>query len=226
MTRFIDLSHAIEHGMPTYKGVAAPHICDYWTREQSRATYADGSAFQMGRIDMVSNTGTYLDAPFHRFEDGDDLSMLALDRLASLPAILVRRPFETVGLATDAADLDGLDVNGKAVLIHTGWDRHWRTPAYFDEHPFLTESAACLLADRGARLVGIDSHNIDDTRPGCGRPVHRTLLGAGVLICEHMTNLAALPEAGFAFSAVPPKIMGMGTFPVRAFAMLDRDMMA
>lgn len=226
MTRLIDLSHAIEHGMPTYKGVAAPHICDYWTREQSRATYADGSAFQMGRIDMVSNTGTYLDAPFHRFEDGDDLSMLALDRLASLPAILIRRPFETVGLATDAADLDDLDVGGKAVLVHTGWDRHWRTPAYFDEHPFLTESAACLLADRGARLVGIDSHNIDDTRPGCGRPVHRALLGAGVLICEHMTNMGALPTAGFGFSAVPPKIVGMGTFPVRAFAMLDSDPIA
>lgn len=220
MTRFIDLSHAIEHGMQTYKGVAAPHICDYWTREQSRATYADGSAFQMGRIDMVSNTGTYLDAPFHRFEDGDDLSMLDLDRLAGLPAVIVRRPFGSVGLATDAADFDGIDVAGRAVLVHTGWDRHWRTPAYFEDHPFLTQAAACLLVERGARLVGIDSHNIDDTRPGCGRPVHRELLGAGVLICEHMTGLGDLPDAAFRFTAVPPRIVGMGTFPVRAFATL------
>lgn len=221
MTRLIDLSHAIEHGMTTYKGVAAPHICDYWTREQSRANYADGSAFQMGRIDMVSNTGTYLDAPFHRFEEGDDLSMLDLDRLASLPAIVVRRPFEAVGLATDAADLEGIDVAGRAVLVHTGWDRHWRTPAYYEAHPFLTEAAAQMLVARGARLVGIDSHNIDDTRPGTGRPVHRELLGAGLLICEHMTNLGALPDAGFAFTAVPPKMVGMGTFPVRAFAQVD-----
>lgn len=221
MTRFIDLSHAIEHGMQTYKGVAAPHICDYWTRDQSRANYADGSTFQMGRIDMVSNTGTYLDAPFHRFEEGDDLSMLALDRLASLPAIVVRRPFDAVGLATDAADLDGIDVEGRAVLIHSGWDQHWRTPAYFEEHPFLTEAAARLLVERGAKLVGIDSHNIDDTRPGAGRPVHATLLGAGVLICEHMTNMGALPEDGFTFTAVPPKVVGMGTFPVRAFAHVE-----
>lgn len=218
MTRFIDLSHAIEHGMPTYKGVAPPHICDYWTRDQSRAAYSDGSSFQMGRIDMVSNTGTYLDAPFHRYEEGDDLAALDLDRLADLPAIVVRRPYDRVGLATDATDLAGLDVAGKAVLFHSGWDRHWRTPAYFDDHPFLTEAAAHWLLDNGARLVGIDSHNIDDTRPGCGRPVHGVLLGAGVLICEHMTRLGDVPDAPFRFTAAPPRIMGMGTFPVRAFA--------
>lgn len=218
MSSFIDLSHAIEDGMHTYKGIEPPHICDYWTREQSLANYADGSSFQIGRIDMVANTGTYLDAPFHRFADGDDLSDLALDRLVSLPGIVVRRPFDTVGLATDAVDLMDADVAGRAVLIHTGWDRHWRTDVYFDDHPFLTEAAARLLVERGAKLVGIDSHNIDDTRPGTGRPVHRELLGAGALICEHMTNLGALPDEGFAFTAVPPKIVGMGTFPVRAFA--------
>ena len=211
--RLVDLSHVIEAGMTTYKGLPGPAICDYWEREASRAFYDDGSTFQIGRIDMVANTGTYLDAPFHRFADGDDLAALGLDRLASLPGLVVRNE----AMAVDADAFEGLDVAGKAVLVQTGWDRHWRTETYFENHPFLTEAAARLLVERGARLVGIDSHNIDDTR-GRSRPVHTILLGAGVLICEHMTNLGALPDAGFAFTAVPPKIVGMGTFPVRAFA--------
>jgi arylformamidase len=211
--RLVDLSHVIEAGMTTYKGLPGPAICDYWEREASRAFYDDGSAFQIGRIDMVANTGTYLDAPFHRYAEGDDLAALDLDRLASLPGLVVRAD----AMAVDADAFESLDVAGKAVLVHTGWDRHWRTPAYFENHPFLTETAARLLVERGARLVGIDSHNIDDTR-GRSRPVHTILLGANILICEHMTNLGALPDDGFAFSAVPPKIAGMGTFPVRAFA--------
>ena len=211
----IDLSHIIEHGMVTYKGLPAPHICDFWTREQSAALYEDGATFQIGRIDMVANTGTYLDAPFHRFENGADLAQLKLAQLAALPGLLVR----STGMAIDADAFEGLDVRGKAVLVHTGWDRHWRTPAYYENHPFLTEAAAQLLAARGAVLVGIDSHNIDDTRAP-RRPVHTALLGAGVLVCEHLTNLGALPESGFRFSAVPPKISGMGTFPVRAFAQI------
>lgn len=214
--RFVDLSHVIEAGMTTYKGLPAPHICDYWTREASAALYDDGATFQIGRIDMVANTGTYLDSPFHRFADGDDLAALALDRLAALDGIVVRQPYAN-GLTVDADAFAGIDVAGKAVLVHTGWDRHWRTDAYFEDHPFLTEAAARLLANGGASLVGIDSHNIDDTRVRA-RPVHTILLGAGTLVCEHMTNLGALPDAGFRFSAVPPKIAGMGTFPVRAFA--------
>lgn len=216
MTRLVDLSHAIEDGMNTYKGLPAPHICDYWSREASAAFYDDGATFQIGRIDMVANTGTYLDAPFHRYAGGDDLAALALERLVALPGLVVRRPYED-GAAVDAAAFEGLDVAGKAVLVHTGWDRHWRTQAYQQGHPFLTEAAARRLAEGGARLVGIDSHNIDDTA-GRTRPVHTILLGAGVLICEHMTALEALPEADFRFSAVPPKVAGMGTFPVRAFA--------
>jgi kynurenine formamidase len=217
----VDLSHRIEHGMTTYKGLPGPKICDYWEREASRAFYSDGSTFQIGRIDMIANTGTYLDTPFHRYADGDDLAALDLGRLAALEGVVVRCPFEQ-GLAADAGAFEGLDVAGKAVLVHTGWDRHWRTPAYQEDHPFLTEAAARWLAERGARLVGIDSHNIDDTRTRA-RPVHTVLLGAGALICEHMTNLGALPDAvsgkgGFLFSAVPPKVAGMGTFPVRAFA--------
>ena len=211
----IDLSHTIEHGMTTYQGLPGPHICDYWTREASAANYDDGSTFQIGRIDMVANTGTYLDAPFHRFADGADLSVLALARLAALPGLVVRS--DEMAIGPDA--FDRLEIAGRAVLVHTGWDRHWRTDAYYRDHPFLTETAARLLADRGAALVGIDSHNIDDTRAR-SRPVHTLLLGAGVLICEHLTNLGALPDRGFTFSAVPPKVVGMGTFPVRAFAQL------
>ena len=214
--RLVDLSHVIEEGMTTYRGLPGPHICDFWTRRHSAAFYDDGSTFQIGRIDMVGNTGTYLDAPFHRFEDGDDLAALPLDTLAGLPGLVVR----CTDQAVDAAAFEAHDVAGKAVLVETGWDRHWRTDAYFDGHPFLTEAAARLLAARGARLVGIDSHNIDDTRTR-SRPVHTALLRAGIPICEHMTNLAALPAGGFRFTAVPPKIAGMGTFPVRAFAELS-----
>lgn len=210
----IDLSHRIEDGMTTYKGLPGPMICDFWTREMSAQFYDDGATFQIGRIDMVANTGTYLDAPFHRFEDGADLAALGLERLASLPGVVVRAEGAT---AIDADRFEGRDVAGRAVLVHTGWDRHWRTEAYQSGHPYLTGAAARLLVERGAALVGIDSHNIDDTA-GRSRPVHTVLLGAGVLICEHMTNLAALPDEGFRFSAVPPKIAGMGTFPVRAFA--------
>ncbi|HEX8669268.1 MAG TPA: cyclase family protein [Allosphingosinicella sp.] len=209
----VDLSHVIAPGMVTYKGLPGPLICDYWSREASATFYDDGSTFQIGRIDMVANTGTYLDTPFHRFEDGADLTAVELDRLAGLPGLLVR----SEAMAVDADAFEGLDVGGKAVLVRTGWDRHWRTDAYYENHPFLTEAAARLLAERGARLVGIDSHNIDDTRTRA-RPVHTVLLGAGVLVCEHMTNLGALPEGGFRFTAAPPKVAGMGTSPVRAFA--------
>ena len=217
--RLVDLSHLIVDGMTTYKGLPGPRICDFWSREESAASYDDGSSFQIGRIDMIANTGTYLDAPFHRFEDGPDLAGLAIAQLAALPGIVVRQPWEN-GLAVDASRFDGVAVAGKAVLVHTGWDRHWGSDLYFDEHPFLTVEAAQLLASRGAALVGIDSHNIDDTRPK-SRPVHTVLLGAGLLICEHLTNLGALPDEGFTFTAAPPGIAGMGTFPVRAFALLS-----
>ena len=216
--RIVDLSHVIEHGMTTYKGLPGPHICDFWTREGSAANYDDGSTFQIGRIDMVANTGTYLDSPFHRYADGIDLAGLPLQSLAELPGIVVRRPWEN-DIAIDAPVFEGLDVAGKAVLVHTGWDRHWRTDRYFEEHPFLTADAADWLVENGAALVGIDSYNIDDTRERA-RPVHTELLAAEIPICEHMTNLGSLPDSGFHFSAVPPKVAGMGTFPVRAYAVL------
>ena len=216
--RFVDLSHVIEHGMETYKGFPGPRLCDFWTREASASHYDDGSSFHIGRIDMVANTGTYIDSPFHRYEDGDDLADLALAALANLTAIVVRRPFDS-NICTDKADLERFDVSGKAVLIHTGWDRHWRTERYSDGHPFLTGAAADWLIGNGARFVGIDSYNIDDTREKA-RPVHSLLLGANIPICEHLTALGSLPDEGFRFSAVPPKIRGMGSFPVRAYALL------
>ena len=216
--RIIDLSHVIEHGMVTYGDLPGPHICDFWTRESSAERYDDGSTFQIGRIDMVANTGTYLDSPFHRYADGIDLAALPLQSLADLPGIVVRRPWENE-LAADGRHFEGLDVRGKAVLVHTGWDRHWRTDRYGEGHPFLTGEAADWLIENGAVLVGIDSNNIDDTRARA-RPVHSKLLAADIPICEHMTGLGSLPDEGFRFSAVPPKVRGMGTFPVRAFAVL------
>ena len=216
--RLIDLSHVIEEGMTTYKEFPGPHLCDYWTREASAANYDDGSTFQIGRIDMIANTGTYVDSPFHRYADGKDLSELPLESLADLEGYVIRRPFEN-GLAVDADAFAGLDVRGKAVLVHTGWDRFWRTESYFDGHPFLTDEAARALVAGGAAFVGIDSYNIDDTRTR-SRPVHSILLGAEIPIGEHMTGFEKLPDTGFRFSAVPPKVKGMGSFPVRAFARL------
>lgn len=219
MSRIVDLSHVIENGMTTYPGLPGPAICDFWTREGSAANYDDGSSFQIGRIDMVANTGTYLDSPFHRYAEGKDLAELPLASLAELPAIIVRQPWEK-DIAVDAPVLGGRDVRGKAVLVHTGWDRHWRTDRYGVGHPFLTAEAADWLIENGAALVGIDSNNIDDTRRRA-RPVHSKLLGSEIPICEHMTGLGQLPDEGFSFCAVPPRIRGMGTFPVRAYAVLD-----
>lgn len=212
----IDLSHLVEDGMVTYKGLPAPHVCDWLSRENSRASYEAGTEFQIGQLTMVGNTGTYLDTPFHRYAEGEDLADVGLERLVDLPGLVVQAPTDG---AVGAEAFDGLDVGGKAVLVHTGWSRHWRTEAYYESHPFLTEAAADRLVEGGALLVGIDSHNIDDTR-GRTRPVHSRLLGAGVLIVEHMCALDQLPEGPFRFHAAPPRIRAFGTFPVRAFAMV------
>jgi arylformamidase len=216
--RFVDLSHTIEDGMITYKGLPAPLICDHLSREQSRAHYAPGTEFQIGRITMVANTGTYIDSPLHRYADGADVADFDLGGIALLDAVVVRVAGST-GRAIPRSAFAPLDVRGKAVLVHTGWDEHWRTDQYFEDHPFLTADTANFLRDAGARLVGIDSFNIDDIAEK-SRPVHTALLGAGIPIVEHLCNLSELPVAGFRFSAVPPKVRGMGTFPVRAFALL------
>jgi len=217
-SRYVDLSHMIENGTVTHRGLPAPIICDYLSRESSRSRYAPGTEFHIAKIEMVANTGTYIDCPFHRFADGRDFSQIGIEELADIDAIVVRaeqRDSPAVGVEF----FRGLEIRNRAVLVHTGWDRHWNTQAYLGEHPFLTDDAAIYLRDCGAKLVGIDSMNIDDTR-GNARPVHTTLLGAGILIAEHLCNLSTVPDDGFAFSAIPPKFKGVGTFPVRAMARL------
>ncbi len=219
MSTLIDLSHTIEDGMITYPGLPGPLVCDYLSREASKAIYAEGTSFHIGRIDMVANTGTYVDAPFHRFAEGKDLAALLLESLADLPGIVIRTD-RRKAIGSDA--FRNFDVAGKAVLIDTGWAEHWATPAYLSGHPFLTGAAARHLRDNGAALVGIDSLNIDDTSGG-ERPVHTTLLGADIPIVEHLCNLERLAELTFKFHAVPVKVKSFGTFPVRAYAVIERQ---
>lgn len=218
MNRLYDLSHTIEHGMITYKGLPAPVICDYLSRENSKSVYEGGATFQIGKIEMVANTGTYLDVPFHRYENGKDLSEVALERFANIPAVVVRVDYRK-GIEIGPGVFEKLDVKDKAVLVNTNWSEFWRTDKYFENHPFLNAAAAEYLKAKGAKLVGIDSHNIDDTRQKF-RPVHTILLASEILIVEHLCNLDKLPakDRGLQFSAIPPKFKGVGTFPVRAFA--------
>ena len=214
----IDLSHSIEDGLVTYKGLPAPTICDYLSREDSRSFYAEGTEFHIGKIEMVANTGTYLDAPFHRYAKGKDLSELDLSSLANLPALVVRAPFSE-GRRIGIEHFEGIPVSGRAVLFHTGWSIYWEQDEYFEDHPYLTGDAAAHLKDNGAVLVGIDSLNIDDTRDQ-RRPVHSILLGGDIPIVEHLTAVNQLPDEGFFFTAVPVKVRNFGSFPVRAFAWL------
>jgi arylformamidase len=218
--KLIDLSHTVEHGMITYKGLPAPIICDFLSREASRKNYAEGTEFQIDKIEMVANTGTYVDSPFHRFAEGIDLSELPLESLADLEGVVVRAT--GLGRAITAQAFAGINVKGKAILIRTDWSRHWRTDRYFEGHPFLTKEAAEFLVDAGAAFVGIDTYNIDDITDGT-RPVHTTLLGNQIPICEHMRGLEALPDRGFRFHAAPVKVKAFGTFPVRAYAVLDMN---
>lgn len=213
----IDVSHSVENGMITYKGLPPPVISDYLSREQSSTRYAPGTEFHIGRIDMVANTGTYLDSPFHRYARGKDLAALDLYALANVDGIVVRCLEQTE--ITDEV-FDGIDVRDKAVLVHTGWDQHWRTDEYSNGgHPYLTEAAASYLAKNGATLAGIDSFNIDATKDG-NRPAHSVLLGHDIPIVEHLCSLGELPDHGFKFFAVPVKVRQFGTFPVRAFALV------
>jgi kynurenine formamidase len=203
--------------MITYKGLPAPIICDFLSREASRKNYAADTEFQIGKIEMVANTGTYVDSPFHRFADGIDLSELPLESLADLEAVVIRAT--DLGRSINARAFQGIDLRGKAVLVHTAWSRHWRTDQYFEGHTYLTRDAAELLVEKGAALVGIDTFNIDDTTDGT-RPVHTILLGNRIPICEHMRGLELLPDTGFRFHAAPVKVKAFGTFPVRAYAVL------
>jgi kynurenine formamidase len=218
MAKLIDLSHTVEHGMITYKGLPGPVISDHLSREESKTRYAPGTEFHIGKIEMVANTGTYLDSPFHRYARGKDLAALDLTSVANLDGVVVRCTDQTE-IGEDA--FSNIDVRGKAVLVHTGWDKHWRTDEYANgNHPFLNEAAATYLAKNAAAIVGIDSFNIDATRDG-HRPAHSVLLGHDIPIVEHLCGLAELPDNGFKFFAVPVKVRQFGTFPVRAFGIAD-----
>ncbi len=204
--------------MITYTGLPGPIIRDYLSREAAREHYAPGTTFQIGKIEMVANTGTYVDAPFHRYEEGQDLSQLEIASVANLDGLVIHADEATRAIKPEI--FNGRKVKDRAVLIHTGWARHWGTDRYFDDHPYLTRESAEYLKSAGAVLVGIDSLNIDDNTEGT-RPAHTILLGSEIPIVEHMRNLGALPDSGFKFFAVPAPIKGMGSFPVRAFAIID-----
>lgn len=216
--KLIDLSHTVEHGMITYKGLPAPIICDFLSRADSRKHYSAGTEFNIGKIEMVANTGTYVDSPFHRFADGIDLAELPLESLADLEGVVVHAT--DLGRTITANAFQEIALRGRAVLIHTDWSRHWRMDQYFEGHPFLTKDAAEFLVEAGAAFVGIDTYNIDDTTDGT-RPAHTILLGNEIPICEHMCGLELLPASGFRFHAAPVKVKAFGTFPVRAYAVLD-----
>lgn len=217
--QLVELSHVLHDGMVTYPNMPGPRISDHLSREESRAFYAPGTEFQMGRITLVSNTGTYLDTPFHRYRDGADLAGVPVDAVADLDGIVVRLTGADSPVI-DRAALVTHQVAGRAVLIHTGWDRHWGTEQYFSGHPHLTAEAAEWLVEQGPALVGIDSLNIDGTADGA-RPAHTALLAAGIPIVEHLRGLDQLPPQGFRFHAAPVAVAGMGTFPVRAYAVIS-----
>ncbi|MFW5899249.1 MAG: cyclase family protein [Jiangellaceae bacterium] len=220
-SRLVELNHVIEAGMTTYPGLPGPEITDHLTRERSREIYEPGTEFAINRVSMVGNTGTYLDSPYHRYADGADLAGVPLEAVADLPTVVVRLTGSTArGIGPEA--LAPHDVSGAAVLLHTGWDRHWRTEAYAHGAPYLTEEAAQRLATAGARLVGIDSVNIDDSNDG-RRPAHSILLAAGIPVLEHLTGLDQLPVTGARLHAAPPRVRSFGTFPVRAFALVPEE---
>lgn len=219
MKQFIDLSHPLKQGMITYKGLPAPKITEFLSREDSRGHYSEGTTFHIGKIEMVGNTGTYIDAPFHRYADGKDLSKLPLENIADLDGVVFRAGSNQQAIGPEL--FAGSDVRDKAVLIHTGWAGHWGTGQYFEGHPCLTAESAEWLKKAGASIVGIDSLNIDDTADG-NRPVHSTLLGADIPVIEHMCNMEGLPESGFKFHAVPVKVRKFGSFPVRAYAIVEK----
>jgi kynurenine formamidase len=215
--RIIDLSHVVEDGMITYRGLPAPVICDYLSREASKRVYAEGTEFHIGRIDMVANTGTYIDSPFHRYAHGRDIAGLRLETLVDMECAVIDAQSANV---INPALFENIEIEGKAVLFRTGWDRHWRTDQYFEGHPHLTAESANELVRRGAALAGIDSFNIDSIADGT-RPVHTILLGTDIPIVEHLCNLGNVPTLGARFNAAPVAVRGMGTFPVRAFASVE-----
>lgn len=209
----VDLSHPIHDGMITYPGLPGPTIGTHLSRAESRSHYGDGTEFHIGAIDMVANTGTYIDTPFHRYPDGHDVASLLLERVVGIPGVVVDADQQVIGPDT----FTNTETWGRAVLVRTGWDSNFGQSDYVGDHPYLTEAAAQRLIEGGAALVGIDSANIDDTRD-LQRPVHSLLLANQIPIVEHLTRLDQLPATPFEFYAIPPPVIGIGTFPVRAVA--------
>ena len=220
MSQLIDLSHPLDNQTITYKGLPAPVICDYMSRQASQQHYAEGTTFQIGKIDMVMNSGTYIDAPFHRYEQGEDIAMIDIDRVADLAAVKIDAT--KANRKIEKHHFENLDLTGKAVIVQTNWSQYWNSEQYFEDYPYLSVEAAEYLKQSGAVLVGIDSLNVDDNSTD-ERPVHTILLGAGILIVEHLCNLAAVAQSEFRFFATPVKVKGAGSFPVRAFAKLDQE---
>jgi arylformamidase len=215
--RLVELSHIIREGLVTYPGLPVPIFTPHLTREDSRSHYAAGTEFAMDTITMIGNTGTYLDSPWHRYSGGADLAALSLDSLVDLPSEVFHLQDSTQRGIPASAFWDR-DVAGKAVLLDTGWSSRFGTPGYAIDAPYLSEDGVDYLVGEGVSLVGIDSLNIDNTQGTGERPAHTKLLAAGIHVVEHLTNLGEVPPSGAAFTAVPPRIEGFGTFPVRAYA--------
>jgi kynurenine formamidase len=202
--------------MKTYPGLPEPRVEVFMDYEASRARYAGDTEFFIANLHLCGNTGTYVDSPLHRFRNAPDLAQLPLERLADLPVeVIDARSDHAIG----PSSLRGRALAGKAVLFHTGWSAHWRSDRYFDPNPHLTEDCCAALLGAGAVFAGIDSVNID-SMADLRRPAHTTLLRAGVPVCEHMTNLGALPVSGGRLHAVPIPWKGGATFPVRAYVIL------
>lgn len=222
MPRFVELSHRIFDGMAAYPGLPAAKVEPILTHEQSRERYEHRAEFLLGRVELACNTGTYLDAPYHRHRDGEDLASVGLERVASLPALVVEGAWTAEERAIRFPDLRDGAVRGRAVLVRTGWDSRWEAADYWGPGPFLGPEAVDALIELGVVLVGVDFANVDDTGDP-SRPAHTRLLAAGIVLVENLTGLGPLPATGFRFSAVPLAIVGGPTFPVRAYAELDED---
>ena len=218
MSRFIELSHPIVEGMETYRPLPTPRVEVLNDYDASR--YEGKSEFLIASLHICGNTGTYVDSPRHRFRGAVDLAGLHLERVADLPVVAVDAM--QVGRAIGPESLPSGDLKGKAVLFRTDFSRHWGTESYFSGNPYLTADASEALAAAGPAFVGIDSLNIDNITD-MARPAHTNLLGAGIPICEHMTNLAAIASGAGRLHAVPIAWVGGATFPVRAYLVMDQQ---
>ena len=216
-TRFVDLSHTIEDGMGVLPGLPSPQIGAHLTHEASRDKYDDAEFF-LGKVDMPANVGTYIDSPFHRFKDREDLSRIPLEHLVGLPGLVL--DCSEASTRELHPELPDRDLDGVALLVRTGWDQKWATDTYFGPAPYLAEAFATELIERRVGLVGVDTWNVDDTTTR-RRPIHTGLLDAGIYIVEHLRGLDGLPARGFRFFAPVISLRGGASFAVRAFAELE-----